>query len=128
MRDREKQRHRQREKQALYRKPDAGLDPRTPGPWPEPKVHTQPLSHPGAPTDSFPIRMMSSSTSTNTNIFNFTFVIMSSFKYFYSDWHLFLDQYLTLCFSYPGNQEHIFNFFFSMASSIVPCIHLIFCQ
>ena len=35
MRDREKQRHRQREKQAPCREPDAGLDPRSPGsgPW-----------------------------------------------------------------------------------------------
>ena len=29
-------------------KPDAGLDPRTPGSQPEPKADTQPLSHPGA--------------------------------------------------------------------------------
>ena len=49
MRDREKQRHRQREKQAPHRKPDAGLNPRTPGSRPEPKADAQPLSHPGAP-------------------------------------------------------------------------------
>ena len=48
MRDthREKQRHRQREKQAPCRDPDAGLDPRTLGSQPEPKAETQPLSHP----------------------------------------------------------------------------------
>ena len=41
------ERHRQREKQASCREPDAELDPRTPGSWPEPKA--QSLSHPGAP-------------------------------------------------------------------------------
>ena len=36
--ERERQRHRQREKQAPCRKPDVGLDPRTPGSCPEPKA------------------------------------------------------------------------------------------
>ena len=45
----ERQRHRQREKQASCREPDVGLDPGTPGSWPEPKADTQPLSHPGVP-------------------------------------------------------------------------------
>ena len=36
-RNRERQRHRQRKKQAPCRKPDVGLDPRTPGSCPEPK-------------------------------------------------------------------------------------------
>ena len=49
MRHRERQRHRLREKQALGREPDAGLDPRTPGSWPELKADAQPLSHPGVP-------------------------------------------------------------------------------
>ena len=42
MRDtqKERQRHRQREKQALYGEPDTGLDPRTPGSQPEPKADT----------------------------------------------------------------------------------------
>ena len=31
----------------LNREPSAGLDPRTPGSRPEPKVDAQPLSHPG---------------------------------------------------------------------------------
>ena len=35
--ERERQRHRQREKQAPRRKPDVGLDPRTPGSHPRPK-------------------------------------------------------------------------------------------
>ena len=48
-RHREKQKHRQREKQAVCGEPDAGLDPRTPGSHPEPKAAVQPLSHPGAP-------------------------------------------------------------------------------
>ena len=46
MRDTERQ-HRQREKQALCRKPDVGLDSWTLGSYPEPKADTQPLSHPG---------------------------------------------------------------------------------
>ena len=46
---RERQRHRQREKQAPYGEPNMGLDPWTPGPQPEPKSDTQPLSHPGTP-------------------------------------------------------------------------------
>ena len=51
MRDthRERQRHRQREKQAPCRKPDVGLDPRTPESWPGPKAGTKPLSHSGIP-------------------------------------------------------------------------------
>ena len=52
MRDRERegQRHRQREKQAPCTKPDVGLDPRTPGSHLEPKADAQPLSHPGVPS------------------------------------------------------------------------------
>ena len=53
MRDTERQRHRQREKQAPCREPDAGLDPNTLGSGPETKADTQPLSHPGAPGHSF---------------------------------------------------------------------------
>ena len=49
MRDTEKQRHRQREKQAPCTELDAGLHPRTPGSQPELKANTQPLSHPGTP-------------------------------------------------------------------------------
>ena len=45
--EREKQRHRQREKQAPCREPDVGLDPGTPGSCSEPKPDAQPLSHPG---------------------------------------------------------------------------------
>ena len=45
----EGQRHRQREKQAPCREPDAGLEPRTPGSRPEPKADAQLLSHPGVP-------------------------------------------------------------------------------
>ena len=37
--------HREREKQAPCGEPDAGLDPRTLGSWPEPKADAQPLSH-----------------------------------------------------------------------------------
>uniref|UniRef100_UPI0024446BAF tRNA-dihydrouridine(20) synthase [NAD(P)+]-like isoform X2 n=1 Tax=Nyctereutes procyonoides TaxID=34880 RepID=UPI0024446BAF len=46
---RERQRHRQREKQAPCGEPDAGLDPRTPGSRPEPKTDAPSQSHPSAP-------------------------------------------------------------------------------
>ena len=49
MTDRDRQRHRQREKQAPCREPDMGLNPRTPGSHPEPKADAQPLSHSGVP-------------------------------------------------------------------------------
>ena len=49
MRDPERQRHRQREKQAPCREPDVGLDPRTQGSRPGPKAGAKPLSHPGIP-------------------------------------------------------------------------------
>ena len=51
MRDIEKQRHRQREKQAPWGEPDAGFHPRTWGSCPEPKADAQPLSYPGTPGD-----------------------------------------------------------------------------
>ena len=50
MRDIERQRHSQKEKQTPCEKPNAELDPRTPGSWPEPKAEAPPLSHPGALT------------------------------------------------------------------------------
>ena len=55
MRDtqKERQRHRQREKQALCREPDVGLNPRTPGSHPELKTDAQPLSYPGVPPEEF---------------------------------------------------------------------------
>ena len=43
--ERERQRHRQKEKQAPCRDPDVGLDPRSPGPWAE--GGAKPLSHQG---------------------------------------------------------------------------------
>ena len=43
-------RHRQREKQAPYREPDMGLDPRTPGSHPGLKAGAKLLSYPGIPT------------------------------------------------------------------------------
>ena len=49
MKDTEKQRHRQREKQAPCQEPDARVGPRTPGSRPEPKADVQPLSHAGVP-------------------------------------------------------------------------------
>ena len=47
--ERERQRHRRREKQAPCREPDVGLDPGTPGLRPGPKAGIKPLSHPGIP-------------------------------------------------------------------------------
>ena len=55
---RERQRHRQKEKQTPYRKPNAGLDPRTPDSQPEPKADAQPLSHPGAPVPFFKLQVI----------------------------------------------------------------------
>ena len=49
MRDRERQRHRQREKQVPCRELDVGLDPRTLGSHPGPKAGAKPLSHPAIP-------------------------------------------------------------------------------
>ncbi|CAK7315610.1 hypothetical protein VULLAG_LOCUS19161 [Vulpes lagopus] len=49
MREKERWRHRQREKQAPCGEPDEGLNPRTPGSRPEPKADAQPLSHAGVP-------------------------------------------------------------------------------
>ena len=49
MRDTQRQRHRQREKQAPSGEPDVGLDSRTPGSQPEPKAGAKPLRHPGIP-------------------------------------------------------------------------------
>ena len=48
-REKERQRHRQREKQAPCRKPDVGLDPRSPGSHPGLKAGAKPLSHLGCP-------------------------------------------------------------------------------
>ena len=48
-RHRERQRFRQQEKQAPFREPNVGLDPRTPGSCPEPEADPQPLSHPEVP-------------------------------------------------------------------------------
>ena len=49
MRDAERQRHRQREKQAPCREPDVGLHPGSPGSRPGPKAGAKPLSHMGCP-------------------------------------------------------------------------------
>ena len=49
MRDRERQRHGQRKKQAPCREPDVGLDPGTPESGPGPKADAQPLSYPVIP-------------------------------------------------------------------------------
>ena len=49
MTHRERQRHRQREKQASHGEPDAGLNPKTLGSQPEPKADAQTTEPPGAP-------------------------------------------------------------------------------
>ena len=46
---RNRQRHRQKEKQAPHRKLDAELNPGTPGSCPEPQASVQPPSHTGVP-------------------------------------------------------------------------------
>ena len=51
-REREGQRHRQREKGeagSMYREPDVGFDPGSPGSCPGPKASAKPLCHPGIP-------------------------------------------------------------------------------
>ena len=47
----ERQRHRQRERQAPCREPDAGTQSQNSASCPEPKADTQPLSHPGISVD-----------------------------------------------------------------------------
>ena len=50
MRDTERKAETQAEgKTGSPQEPDAELDSRTPGSWPEPKADAQPVSHPGAP-------------------------------------------------------------------------------
>ena len=49
----EKQRHRQKEKQASCRDPDMGFDPGTPRSHSGPKAGAKPLSHPGIQETSF---------------------------------------------------------------------------
>ena len=53
MKDRERQRHRKREKQTPCREPNVGLGPGTPGSYPEPKADAQLLSHPGVANIKF---------------------------------------------------------------------------
>ena len=47
--EKERQRHRQRKKQAPWQEPNAGLRPQTPGSGPGPKAGAKPLSHLGIP-------------------------------------------------------------------------------
>ena len=47
--ERKRQRHRQKDKLALCREPDVGLNPRTPKSSPGLKAGAQPLSHLGIP-------------------------------------------------------------------------------
>ena len=56
--ERERQIHRQREKQAPCREPNMGLVPGTPGSCPELKADTQPLSHPGIPITGFVLELV----------------------------------------------------------------------
>ena len=50
---RDRQRHKQKEKQAPHTEPDVGLESGTPGSHPEPKADAQPLSYPGIPAFLF---------------------------------------------------------------------------
>ena len=58
---RERRRHRQREKQAPCGEPDVGLDSGTPESCPEPKTDAQPLSHPGVPYFRFHLARLADS-------------------------------------------------------------------
>ena len=51
--ERERQRHRRREKQAPCREPYLGLDPGSPESHPGLKAGAKPLSHPGIPHSRF---------------------------------------------------------------------------
>ena len=53
MTDTERERDRQREKQAARKEPDGGLDPGTAGSGPGLKAGTKPLGHPGIPGVGF---------------------------------------------------------------------------
>ena len=70
--ERERQRHRWREKQAPCRKPDAELNPGTPGSRPGAKADAKPLSHPGIPSSK--ILMESCLTFRSFIHFEFIFV------------------------------------------------------
>ena len=52
----ERQRHRQRVKQAPCREPDAGLDPSSLRSHPKPKADAQPLNHPGIPNQKYSLK------------------------------------------------------------------------
>ena len=53
IKDTQRETERGREKQSLFREPDVGLNPRTPGLRPGPKAGTKPQSHPGIPHISY---------------------------------------------------------------------------
>ena len=53
MRDRERQGHKEREKQAPCKEPNVGLDPGTSGSCPGLKAGAKPLSHSGIPITQF---------------------------------------------------------------------------
>ena len=59
----ERQRHMQREKQAPFREPDVGLDPRTPRSQPEPKTDAQALVSPFFMKSKVIMALMSHTTS-----------------------------------------------------------------
>ena len=59
MRDRDRQRHRKREKQAPHKEPDVGgTRSQTLGSRPEPKAGAQLLSHPGATETKYFLKSM----------------------------------------------------------------------
>ena len=59
----DRERERQREKQAPHKEPNMGLNLRTTGSCPEPKSDTQPLSHPGVPVIGSLTKVLKSETS-----------------------------------------------------------------
>ena len=82
----ETQRHRQREKQAACREPDVGLDPRTPGSWPELKVDTEPLSHSGGP----PLKVFKTNFSVGFDpkkVMLFYEMLLFEYEYILSSWN-----------------------------------------
>ena len=81
--ERERLRHRQREKQAPRREPNAGLDPGTPGSRPEPKADTQPLSHPDIPHLSILIVFLNFGNNSPLYVMKFKYISLTISFVFY---------------------------------------------
>ena len=91
MKERERRRPGQREKQAPCGEPDARLDPRTPRSYPEPKADVQPLSHLGAPVVYLLIKILISSDESKAVLLRINFIKSHNFPTLSSVSHLVND-------------------------------------